>query len=713
MNDQQTLATSSGSKLLAVALFAIALFLVQSWFFIQNPWLGATFAPSPDGGTVQILSIDQQHPNHQRVTTPFTVRGYIDVDGNTTPLMASDILEEPDIIPSLEEFNDFFRRQSAIHQQLISGKITFISDNHTRVELTTVKGGVGAIPMIFYAQQLFGIVGLLIGAGVWLYTRNSKGAKYLFVTGLGFYLSCVAASFYSSRELAIDGDLFFALSSLNHLGVIIFSASFLLLLWYYPKPISSKKIEYLLLPLFAVDYIATVSGLTGAPSDGRYIPIVLTFMAGIAVGVAQWRRLKRDPVERAALKWFLFSIYLGTAFFTLIAALPMVMGIKPLAEQSVLLGTFLLMYIGMALGVARYRLFELDRWWIKAWFWFFGGLTLVLTDVVILYLIDINQMLSLTLSILIVGWLYFPARQYLLQRLFPEISAETLYMDPDFTNEILAVGSEQELGAFWINLMQKIFAPLEINEIDGSAEKATLIDQGEKIQIPHITVGRVIEMRFRSQGQKLFNSVDLKVINHLHQLSQLALQSIHSRELERKRISRDLHDDLGAKILRMVHNAADETQRQVAMEAMNDLRDTLNNLEEKSQRLILLFGDIRTETETRLKENSIDYKWQDNLEIESPSVSARFATNIRRIMREIITNALKHSAPQRVEIAIDYHDSQLKIVVVQDGNPENPQHWESGRGTKHIQTRLSEINGSIDYYLQNEQLFIDIAITIS
>ena len=51
----------------------------------------------------------------------------------------------------------------------------------------------------------------------------------------------------------------------------------------------------------------------------------------------------------------------------LLAALPIILGFIEHAPQSLTIATCLLMYLSMVLAVVRYRLLDLERWYLAIW----------------------------------------------------------------------------------------------------------------------------------------------------------------------------------------------------------------------------------------------------------------------------------------------------------------------------------------------------------
>ena len=83
------------------------------------------------------------------------------------------------------------------------------------------------------------------------------------------------------------------------------------------------------------------------------------------------------------------------------------------------------------------------------------------------------------------------------------------------------------------------------------------------------------------------------------QLSELKVEQVTDRE--RKRIAADLHDDLGAKLLTIVHTSESERISTLAREALEEMRLSVRGLTGKPVHLIDALGDWRAEVVSRLR----------------------------------------------------------------------------------------------------------------
>ena len=120
-------------------------------------------------------------------------------------------------------------------------------------------------------------------------------------------------------------------------------------------------------------------------------------------------------------------------------------------------------------------------------------------------------------------------------------------------------------------------------------------------------------------------------------------------ERERKRIASDLHDDLGAKLLTIVHTSDSARVPQLAREALEEMRLSVRGLAGRPVRLDDALADWRAETMVRLGQANIEALW-DQPEVEPHMLPARLFMQLTRVLREAVSNVIKHSEATRCEI---------------------------------------------------------------
>ena len=166
---------------------------------------------------------------------------------------------------------------------------------------------------------------------------------------------------------------------------------------------------------------------------------------------------------------------------------------------------------------------------------------------------------------------------------------------------------------------------------------------------------------------------------------EFSMRLIRSQEEERKRIAHELHDSLGQDLLLIKtsaqlalaeRNAAPNvtarlTQiRSIAAKAVDDVRTITGNLRPPELDRLGLAAALEAMA-NQISNNS-------SLEIDCgvARMDHRLAKddeiNVYRIVQECVTNALKHSGANRVQILADRLNGDLNIRVVDDGRGFDP-----------------------------------------
>jgi two-component system, NarL family, sensor histidine kinase UhpB len=178
------------------------------------------------------------------------------------------------------------------------------------------------------------------------------------------------------------------------------------------------------------------------------------------------------------------------------------------------------------------------------------------------------------------------------------------------------------------------------------------------------------------------------------QMAELRVEQVTQQE--RKRIAADLHDDLGAKLLTIVHTSESERISTLAREALEEMRLSVRGLTGKPVKLIDALGDWRAEVVGRLSQTGVEGEWQAPVEDLPQTLSARAYVQTTRILREAVNNIIKHSAASRCSIrcTIASGDFQLKIQDNGKGIPlELDGRLDRGHGMTSMKHRAKQLQG--------------------
>ncbi|WP_293392909.1 ATP-binding protein [Nevskia sp.] len=163
---------------------------------------------------------------------------------------------------------------------------------------------------------------------------------------------------------------------------------------------------------------------------------------------------------------------------------------------------------------------------------------------------------------------------------------------------------------------------------------------------------------------------------------------------ERSRLLGDLHDDIGAKLLTLIHSLDRPEQADLARAVMQDLRDIVSRSQLEPLSLLEALAQMREETEERLAVIGSSLEWQQDGELPDPPLDEAQALHLFRIGREAVTNALRHGHATHLRIRIRAASGMLLFDLTDDG-PGLLADGPSGRGTTGMRRRAEELQGSI------------------
>ena len=667
-------------------------------FALRAPVLGLRLAADTAG--LRVLEVAPDSPNLGRVVPGDVLRAALAPTGEIT-LDADLLVEEADQLGTWARYNGFMARQSALAGLLATGTLEVELAGGGRRTLTHRPRHLADLPVLFWWQVAVGAMGFLLAAGVLAFRVTDWPARHFTLSGLGFLLFSSAAAVYSTREFVLDGGLFLRLSSVNQCGALLFTGALAALLGCYPRRLG--RLPVLPLGLYALTALGCLSFFCQWAPDLSGPPAVVLslFSTTFALAFVQWWGTRGRPAERAALKWFLLSIYLGTCLFAAFVLIPSALGMALPASQGLMFAVFLFMFAGIALGITRYRLFELDRWWFQAWSWFLGGLAVILFDFALAAWLRLSQVGALGLSLALVGWVYFPLRQGVWSWWQRKARNDREHRFGQWMLALFSTTREDTLRAQWHAVLRGEFAPLELLETQGVSPGVRVAQDGLTLTVPALRPGHVVTLRHPARGSRLFRREDVTAAEVLAGMGQRALEAQREREqgalAERGRIMRDLHDDLGAKLLSLVYLTSGGEGEHLARAAVRDMRDVLDALEAAPCSLPEAVADWRSEAQARADTVGFHLEWLAAEELpEGLAVSARQRTNVGRILREALTNAIKHARARHVTVRVGLGTDRLELSVEDDGaaGAVEPERWGSGVGTRVIQQRAADLGGS-------------------
>ena len=178
------------------------------------------------------------------------------------------------------------------------------------------------------------------------------------------------------------------------------------------------------------------------------------------------------------------------------------------------------------------------------------------------------------------------------------------------------------------------------------------------------------------------------------QLAELRVEQV--TEKERKRIAADLHDDLGAKLLTIVHTSNDDRISALAREALEDMRLSVKGLIGKPMRLADAVADWRAETVARLGQAKIEVEWENLTQDTDHLLPSRGFVQTTRIVREAVSNIVKHSEATKCTVRCRIAEGHFELTIQDNGRGiplELDGKLDRGLGMSSMKRRAKQMRG--------------------
>ena len=185
---------------------------------------------------------------------------------------------------------------------------------------------------------------------------------------------------------------------------------------------------------------------------------------------------------------------------------------------------------------------------------------------------------------------------------------------------------------------------------------------------------------------------------------------LNGQEIERQRLSRELHDSIGQSILAIkmkfekIKEAPLTEQKKLIEETEKLFNKTLTEIRNISNNLmpavLTQFGLI-----SAIKKFIREYKENTNIEvnfIESLEQTTKLNKNIEihifRIIQETFNNILKYADATEITLILDKKNNYLELIIEDNGKgfEVNKEIFSKGNGLSNIKERINLLNGKVN-----------------
>lgn len=262
--------------------------------------------------------------------------------------------------------------------------------------------------------------------------------------------------------------------------------------------------------------------------------------------------------------------------------------------------------------------------------------------------------------------------------------------------------SDSSIDNRWQSILQYFFSDCTLNSTTETVQQCQLNPQKTMLAVPPIKLkhGYILSI---NKPEATFNQDDLELATSLLQLAKqfISIEDAFEKGAteERLRIARDLHDDVAARMLTLIHKIKDEKTIAISRSILKSLRNAIYTLDNKSTATILdAVTDVRSEIQDRVNSVGMQLLWHQSDNLQGLVFTPRQHINLNRILHEITTNIIKHADAQFIEIIIGIEQQRLSVECSDNGMGFNIKNCIPGKGINNILTRARELGGSAQWF---------------
>ncbi|MEZ5449081.1 MAG: hypothetical protein R3E89_08810 [Thiolinea sp.] len=566
---------SPANIVLLTILLIISCQIVMLYLQQNQPWIGIRFSPDPASDFLRIDSVDER-----LVSVGDLVIGDVITrleSGDVVLPMVSFLNVKPEQISTQSKYHRYIELKDKFYQVVTSGhNITLFTIDEKQITIRPLQDSLLLdMPVFYWLIVLGGVLGAIIGTFVWSYRPESSVAFFLYIGGIGNYFFNALGAFFANLKLGYSGLLIESIMLCYMVSLHIFMLGFILVIANYPYQLLSRKWIFLMLGVSIFFICNLYFNWVSIPGHWFFAQYYLMLLVNFWCLYQQWKHSKHNPVNRSAIIVPIFSFLFVNLLILFFYVIPINLEQQPVLNGTVVHFMPVVLFVGWAIAILRYRLFEIERWWFRSWLWLLGGALVLLVDMALIWAFQTPKVYVLEISVLIAAFLYFPLRQWLAYKLLPSEKQSLQRLLPAFGASITVARNNAEFEERWQTALCQQFSPVHLEIIPTPVEVAILSDNGLHLEVPSVDECRSYRLTGKSQGTRLFNNGDARIVGALLNIARIASKVREQTILqERERIMHDLHDTVGSHLLTLAH-AVPEEHRKSVLAALQTLRDTV------------------------------------------------------------------------------------------------------------------------------------------
>jgi signal transduction histidine kinase len=228
-----------------------------------------------------------------------------------------------------------------------------------------------------------------------------------------------------------------------------------------------------------------------------------------------------------------------------------------------------------------------------------------------------------------------------------------------------------------------------------------------------LIIALLLETNVRRRAQIALRDNEAVLKARTEQVRDLAGQLITAQEVERARIARELHDDIGQRIAAFSISISG-LKRQPLVQTTEGLRDEVASLQTRtidlSESVRHLSHDLHPATlqhagiSSVLRSHCAEFARQHgsevivNADLEPDAIDATVALCLFRVTQEALQNIARHAAARHVEVSLTRSATNVELSIADDGagfDPERAHLGGGGLGLQSIRERVRMARGRL------------------
>ncbi len=177
-------------------------------------------------------------------------------------------------------------------------------------------------------------------------------------------------------------------------------------------------------------------------------------------------------------------------------------------------------------------------------------------------------------------------------------------------------------------------------------------------------------------------------------------------EVERERLTRDMHDGLGSQLVQTLNfvrakgSIAPEQLTAMLSHALEELRMTLDSLEPLEGDLPAILGTLRQRIAPTLAAAGIELDWQVQevpaVAVHGQAMESRSVMQLFRALQEMFANIVKHAQASSVTVKTWQDGQHVFLSVADNGVGMGEGFREGGRGMQNLRSRAAALDALLE-----------------